>query len=481
MNLARLNLIAISVIGANWLLPNLVDATGPSPLHVGSDLQLFLDDWLIDSTDGVELTLHSPRSAEVVLQKDKPWEDSTMYDPVVLKVGDRYRLWYRTNFNGPPFYTGYAESSDGIHFTKPSLGIIEFNGSKENNLVWVGNHHIENGPPCVLSVFKDANPAVSDNERYKATGIVKGAGNQYGLKALVSPDGLHWQQLQNDYVVPPKGAFDTHNITYWDAVRSHYVAYVRGFDKDGIRRIRMAATTDFRSFPVPEFVTIHNPPDFKIEDLYKNAATPYYRRPDIVLMFPKRYHPTRKRFSEWKHDGLSDIVFMFSRDGTTFDRRFREAFLRPGPDPLNWHERAIEVGPGLVPTGECEMSLYYFEHYRTESVRLRRGVLRVDGIASVHAGARTGEFTTKPFVFAGGGLRLNMSTSAVGSVQVELQSAGGTPIPGFSKADCPELFGDDIERPVSWNQRNDVSSLAGQPIRMRIVLKDADLYSLQFH
>jgi len=115
------------------------------------------------------------------------------------------------------------------------------------------------------------------------------------------------------------------------------------------------------------------------EHLYKNAATPYYRRPDMLLMFPKRYLQTRKSPDpNWKHRGLSDIVFMSSRDGIHWDRRFREAFLRPGRDRLNWHEWAIEAGPGLVPTGDGEMSLYFIEHYRTESVRSRRQYSRRD-------------------------------------------------------------------------------------------------------
>lgn len=444
-------------------------------IDVSNRLQLFVDDRLIDSMDGVRLELHSPHPAEVVIRKDSPWEDSTMYDPVVIQDGDLYRMWYRTNFNSPPFYTGYAESRDGIEWTKPSLGLIEFDGSRNNNIVWVGNHSVEGGGPCVLCIFKDGNPNAPEEERYKATGLTFGG----GLQGLVSPDGLRWKLVQPERVVPAVGAFDTHSISLWDAARREYVVYTRGF-VDGVRRIRRSTSDNFRQFPVPELVMVDNPDDLPVEHLYKNAATPYFRNPELMLMFPKRFLPDRKFDPDWPQPGLSDVVFMFSYDGLRFDRRFRQAFIRPGLDSLNWHERAIEVGPGVVPTSRTEMSLYYVEHYRFEDVQIRRGVLRTDGFVSVHADVPGGEFVTHPLVFDGDRLVMNFSTSAAGSIQVELLDAGRNPLPDFTLSDCPEIFGDSTEQPVSWTIGSNLRRFAGQPVRLRFVLKDADLYSIRF-
>jgi len=446
-----------------------------APIEVGDRLQLFLDEQLIESKQHLELKLHEPRRAEICIQKDRPWEDSTLYDPVVMLDEGLYRMWYRADFNTPPFYTGYAESQDGVHWHKPILGLFEFEGSKDNNIVWVGNHHVAGGNPSTLSIFKDLKPGVSAEERYKATGVAHGG----GLQGMVSPDGLRWKLLQQKPVVPPVGAFDSHNITLWDASRQHYVSYTRGW-KDGIRRIRRAVTHDFSQFPAPEFIDIQNPPGAEIEHLYKNATTPYFRNPEILLMFPKRFHPTRKFFPEWKPSGQSDIVFMFSRDGIRWDRRFREAFMRPGPDPLNWHERAIEMGPGLVPTGAGEMSLYFVEHYRTDSVRIRRAVLRTDGLTSVHAGWREGEFLTPPLIFNGDRLAINYATSAVGSVRVELQNHTQQPLANCSLEDCIEIFGDETQRIVAWKQNADIGRFAGQSIRLRVVMREADLFSMRF-
>ena len=87
---------------------------------------------------------------------------------------------------------------------------------------------------------------------------------------------------------------------------------------------------------------------------------------------------------------------------------------------------------------------------------------------------------TKPLIFEGKELVINFSTSAAGSVQVEIQNADGKPIDGFALSDCPEIFGDAIERVVTWKCGGDVSKLAGKQIRLRFVIKDADLYSLRF-
>ena len=106
--------------------------------------------------------------------------------------------------------------------------------------------------------------------------------------------------------------------------------------------------------------------------------------------------------------------------------------------------------------------------------------MRLDGFVSVHAKAKGGELLTKPLQFEGNRLTLNFATSAIGSVQVEIQDANGKPIPGFTLADCPPLFGDAIERTVTWKAGSDVSRVAGQPVRLRFVMKDADLYSFRF-
>ena len=115
-------------------------------------------------------------------------------------------------------------------------------------------------------------------------------------------------------------------------------------------------------------------------------------------------------------------------------------------------------------------------------MRLRRYTLRIDGFVSVHAPLDGGEFVTKPFVFEGRLLVMNFSTSAIGSIQVEIQDAVGNPIDEFALPDCPEIYGDELDRVVTWKDGRDLNAahLAGKLIRLRFVMKDADLYSFQF-
>jgi hypothetical protein len=124
------------------------------------------------------------------------------------------------------------------------------------------------------------------------------------------------------------------------------------------------------------------------------------------------------------------------------------------------------------------MSLYWAEHY-VSTPHMRRGTVRTDGFASVHAPYEGGEFVTRPLVFTGDTLVLNLATSAVGSVQVEVQDPNGKPIQGFELTRMGPVYGDELEREVSWNSGADLGALAGKPVRFRFVMKDADLYAFR--
>jgi len=164
---------------------------------------------------------------------------------------------------------------------------------------------------------------------------------------------------------------------------------------------------------------------------------------------------------------------MTTRAGAThFDRLFEEAFIRPGLDPDRWLWKANYAACGVVPTGPAEMSIY---HQSTG----RRYVLRTDGFISIHAGAEQGEFITKPLIFSGRELVLNYSTSVMGSVRVEVLSEGNA-APGYALGLCLPLIGDSIEQPVAWTHGTDVGRLAGKPVRLRFVMKEADLFSMRF-
>ena len=450
----------------------------PQPSNIrdiGSRLEPMVDNWLMEQLQRTTLKLHMPTPREVVLEFNQPWEGSVSNYVGVMKDGDLYRMWYRALNEEGERYNAYAESDDGIVWTRPNLGLVEANGSTENNIVLDGTDAWN------ISVFKDANPAAIDSERYKAIARGPAVDGRDTIRAFVSPDGLRWRPIEKDpiLIAPDDGwpNFDSHNIAFWDAEQGQYVAYMRGWINPGFRSIRRSVSDDFTTWSEPEFIGLGST---KLEHLYTNAATPYYRAPHIYMMFPMRFTPDRRFDPDWTEDGLSEAVFMTSRDGVLWLRRFMEAYIPPGPDPENWNERNMIVASGLVPTGPGEMSIYYVEHYRRPTVRLRRASMRVDGIVSVHANFTGGWARTRPFTFEGDELVINYATTASGSIRVEIQDEDGLIIPGYSLNRSEEIFGDEIERVVTWEGKSDLSELEGQVIRLKFDMKQADLYSLQF-
>ena len=471
-----------------------VTARATEPIDIGTRLEPLVDDYLIATLHNVKQTLHEPIRREVALVNDSPWEGNLSGYHVVFQDGDRYRMYYRGwNLEGKSGqfssdYTCYAQSSDGIHWSKPMLGLFEYQGSKQNNIVWKGEGTHAFAP------FKDTNPACKPEQQYKAVGIIMGTPQkQGGLGAFQSPDGIHWSPLQEKPVIT-KGAFDSLNLAFWDATRQRYVDFHRD-TRNGRRAIVTCSSTDFVHWTDPVWLEY---PGAGEEELYTNAVIPYQRAPHLFLGFPMRY--VRSRTSQSMEGiplivgfsnpepgslGLTDAVFMTSRDGVQFHRR-SEAFIRPGLGKDCWISRNNAPAWGIVETksdtaeGIPELSIYATESYFNNATRLRRFTVRIDGFVSVRADSQGGEMHTRPLVLSGKCLEMNFSTSAAGSIQVEIQDASGQPILGFALEDCPEIYGDRIRQVVGWKQGSDVSKLAGQPIRLRFVMKDADLYAIRF-
>jgi len=446
------------------------------PPEIGTLRELFVDDYLVARMRGVRRVLHTPVKREVVFTADQPFEDATTAYYNLFRDGDRIRMYYRGRMPGDDLSeqqaANIAESADGIRFERPVLGLYEVNGSRENNVVWVGieSHN--------LFVFKDSNPACKAPERYKAVG-----GSWQKLYGLVSPDGIRWRRIQQE-PLEVSGAFDSLNVAFWDSRMGCYRLFSRYFEaaSDGthVRAIQSAASDDFIGWSKP--VPHQYPPGVPLEHFYTNATIPCPGAEHILLSFPKRFVPGRTKNTDgmlYPGEGISDCVFMSSRDGVYWERSFLEAWVRPGPDERNWTHRSNMPACGIVETGPTEWSMYISEHYGWESNRLRRLTIRPWGFVSARAGFSGGELLTRPLLLAGKELRLNYSTSAVGSVQVEILDASGKPAEGFTLSDMRPLFGDELDAPVAWKGGGDLSAFIGRSVRLRFVLKDADLFSIR--
>ncbi len=478
------------VIGARTDLigaQNASSSTAPPEVReIGSRLELFVDDWLIDRLEGTQLKLHEPQPAGVVLRLDRPWEGGFSGYFTVIKNDDRYRLYYRGlatagRDGSTNECTAYAESKDGIAWTKPDLGLFELFGTRSNNVVLAHAAPFSHN----FSPLLDTRPGIPASEKFKAL-----AGTTHsGLVAFASGDGLRWRKLR-DAPVLKQGAFDSQNVAFWSESENCYVAYFRtwtGGDFRGYRTISRSTSTNFLDWSAPVEMTFGDTPR---EHLYTSQTDPYFRAPHLYVATPMRFLPGRKALTDEQAAALgvnkgyasdcADAVFMSSRGGNRYTRTFMEAFIRPGPDLGNWASRAGMTALGVVPTGPTEMSLYKQAHYAQRDAHIIRYTLRTDGFASVNAPYRGGELLTKPLKFGGRELVVNFATSAAGSLKVELQDANGKALPGFALAEASEQIGDDIARVVRWKTGADVSRLAGEVVRLRVVMKDADLYSLRF-
>lgn len=484
------------VMAATWMLFIAAILSAAEPISIGSRRELFVDRLLIEKLNNVRMEMREPRDEGPVLRFDKPWEGLFAGYATVLNCGDRYRLYYRGvsklgadgNENER---TCMAESADGLHWSKPSLGLFEFEGSKENNIV------LANAAPVThnFSPMLDTRPGVLPAERFKAIG-----GTGKALFAFASADGIHWQKLVDEPILGPKEMtfpfshlFDSQNLAFWSEHEKKYVCYFRVWD--GLRRIARATSDDFRIWSNTEMMQqVHDdgsgPQPAPKEHLYTNQTAPYFRAPHISIAIAARFFEGRQVLSDEQAKAINvnpkyfrdtaDAVLMTTRGGNTYDRTFLEGFLKPGIGAENWVSRTNYPALNTIQTSPTELSFFVNQNYAQPTAHLRRYSLRLDGFASVRAGAQRGEVITKPFVFSGKSLTINFATSAGGGIQIEFQQPDGTPISAFTGEDCQEQIGNEIERVVRWKQGSDVSSLAGKPVRMRIVMQDADLYSFRF-
>ncbi len=455
-------------------------------INIDSRLELFTDNYLIDTLKDTRLVMHEPEDKGPVLYYDKPWEGLFCGYTTVIKTEDKYQLYYR----GLPTVGGdgsemestcYAESPDGIHWQKPDLGLYEISGTRQNNAT------LANAKPVThnFSPFLDTRKDVESKYRYKGLGGTE----KSGLIAFASADGIRWKKLQEEPVFR-QGKFDSQNVSFWSESEQCYVCYFRTWTKVGYKGFRTVSRTtskDFIHWKTPVEMTYG---ETQREHIYINQTSPYFRAPHIYVATAARFMPGRQVLTEEEAQQLnvspnyfkdcSDVVLMTSRGSNRYDRTFMSAFINPGIGLQNWVSRSNYPALNIVQTGPAEMSIYVNKDYAQPTSHLNRYAIRLDGFVSVYASYDGGEMSTKPLTFKGDHLVINFVTSAAGGIQVEIQDVNGDVIPGYSAEESTILIGNEIERIVSWNKGTDVGTLAGKPVRLRFVMNDAHLYSVRF-
>lgn len=445
-------------------MPLVAFAAEREPIDIGSRRELFVDRLLIEELRGTQLRLGTTIDSGTALEFDRPWEGRFSNYATVIGTKGKVRLYYRGVPNAGEDGRGeevtcYAESTDGRKFTRPAQNVI-----------------LSSTPPYQHNF----SPLLDRDGTFKALAGT----SKTGLAAFVSEDGVRWRKMREQAVLT-EGAFDSQNLAFWSEAEKQYVCYYRTFKKIGETRYRWVAravSNDFLNWTTQGDVSFGDAPP---EHLYTNQTSPYARAPHLYISLCARFLPGRQVLDAAQARAIgvdpgyfkdcSDAVLMSSRGGLQFDRTFLEAFLRPGLGMKNWVSRSNYPALNLVETGPDELSFYVVRDYGQPSIHLRRYALRLDGFASVEAGYAGGILRTKPLRYRGGDLELNFSTSAPGSVKVRLEQPNGMLL-----TESEELIGDETARTVRWKNGLRPSQWAGQPVRLRFELKDANLYSFRF-
>ncbi len=499
-------------------------------------LQPVWDKTIIDeNATTADFNIGEPIRREMVFSPDLPWEGDFCYANA-FKDGDIYRMYYLThiNYNDKcPKYTYsedevlankwllyyanlficYAESKDGLHWERPNLGICEYKGNKENNIIL----RSEDLPGRFTMwdnffVFKDTNPNCPEDERYKGLGFdVKildedvESSFREALSYYASADGKNFRFMRTLRV--SEGTYDTLNTCSYDEKTGKYVLYYRGWhnipeDGDrikGTRDIKRAESVDFINWTGFEQIEFNDKEDYP---LYTNNVMRYYRNPNILVGFPTRY--TERK--EWTNNyeelpwfekrrekiqtahpreglALTDTIFMCSRDGKKWDRS-NEAFITPGVEAKqNWVYGDCYPAYMMTETPaedgvNKEISMFMPQPNRGEDKmenpeNLYRYTIRRDGFAYYKAKANGAKVVTTPFVFEGNQMKINFSTSAYGNMYITMRDSEG------NEAKTCELFGDSDHRNVKFENAN-IADFAGKEVTLTFEMKDAKLYSFEF-
>jgi hypothetical protein len=496
---------------------------GISPTLFGvskGGLELFLDDVMIEKLINVGKRVHEPVPGDIAITFDKPWEGNISAYYTIIREDEigLLRLYYRAgnlDLNslkmgksvGNGQRTCYAESRDGgTSWIKPSLNLFEYplgSGNMQNNIIWIDERSTENFTP-----FKDTNVGVAPDMLYKAIGSRL---NPYFLYAMASADGIHWRMIREEPILTIyHGKFDTQNVVFFNQQIGKYMMFYRDC-LDRItnvgRGIKVAISDNFINWSLFKWLNWTSD-QFPQEEyqLYTNSIQPYYRAPHILIGFPNRFNQPRIGQAGHPQTGVFDSVLISSRDGLNWSRT-SEAIFRPGPIKKRWVSRNNLMALNLFPSTSKldptipEISMLSSEGYYLDLCSLRKYSWRLDGFISIHAGFQQGELITKPLKISGRILVLNLSTSAMGWVKVEiLDSVSKVPLPGYELNNCHEIFGDSTSLLVTWNmikeevdpdadrddkvniirEGYDLSDLSGKSIQLRFRMKDCDLYSYQF-
>jgi hypothetical protein len=439
-------------------------------VQLGSRKHLFIDDALIDTKQNIQLTCNPPTNRRDLnfRPKKSAWRAS------VVDINGKVYMYIPEGYGSEKGITRLRISEDGINFEKPELGVVEYEGSTKNDFVFYG-------VPFYGTMFRDLNPNISPEEKFKLTAWVANR----GIYLYVSPDGIHWRRNETCMLPLVSGGGAE---TYWDDQRGVYVDFIKRDSSfktreypGGGRRACMFETRQihkawpfkvleepyFEGWPMPA-VTGEGPIVFapnKNGQVYRTRAIKYPWAPDTYVAFVWRFGEGERR----------QVDLGVSRDGIHWKFYADEAwYMTPGSA-----EEVLSLY-GLIRRGDeiWQYADYGGAHGGSKRRTYARLTQRLDGFASLDAGAEAGWATTRPLIFKGRRLMLNVVARE--SMRVAILDEKGNELKGFGLADCDPVIGDATSYLVSWRKNTDVSALAGRVVRLKFELQNTELYAFKF-
>ena len=465
-------------------------------LEIGTQTQLLIDDFILESTQALERNLNplSKHEGNPLLRPERPWEGQyTLPSTVLYDDSDGlFKMWYscleeRWRPHSRKSRSAYAVSRDGISWERPQLGLASYQGSRQNNLL----------PDNVGRVFLDTRET-EPSRRFKAVGYGRvQEGEPAGLLISFSADGLAWTpHPDNPLLSQPRGGGthpgigDTHTILGWDDHWGRYVAYMRPSSR--FRDIGRSESSDFIDWRLPTPVLVPDELDPPGTQFYGMSVV---RDHGIYLGLLWVYHPNSL---------MMDVQLAFSRDGVGWRRLGRRHPILTYGLP---HEFDSHMLLGLKPlvVGD-EIRVYYAAENEAHALtrqdlpllthppvsppeslskqswlERRRGfgglaISRRDGFVSLDSGSPLGVLVTKPFTLRGQKLLINLDAS-MGRCRVEIQDSQGNSVEGFAASDSDIFRGDSLRHVASWKGKRDLSSLQGEAIKVKLLMTNTKLYS----
>lgn len=456
--------------------------------------RLFLDAAVVEQHSGLTKKFHAAdkHAASPIIVADRPWEGkSAITGPYVygtiMYEGDRYRMWYQILFHGN--HVGYAESSDAVHWHKPNLEFIRYEGQPTNLVVSEFEPEKTGGRchnPTVIRRTGDTDP----ERRYALYGFDGHAGH---ARVAFSPDGLQWRYPEASRQQALFSSSDVVNFGY-DPYQGRYFSTWKTRNRRG-RAVGIAWSRDgerwHKPFDGPVFVADDLDPDDT--QIYGMPAFAYQ---GMYIGLPWIYRARYFRFGPYSVDKLHeaqadsprtmDVQLAWSWDQINWTRPRERTDFIPRGQPGAWDGGMIVTASAPIIVGD--KLFFYFggtdlvhDEKRVQAA-IGLATLRVDGFCSMASdnssdNSNEGWLITRREPFHQPQVTINGRTAAGGDITAEILDRQNRVVPGFSRAESVPFQGDSVSHRLTWRSDALPDKSSKADFKIRFWLKRAELFS----